>query len=162
MNMSALISMQALHPTQYYNILTFIPQQLLAQFSAKSCFDHYKSGNKINDIYQIYPDGHGNFAVMCDMYGGGWTVFQHRYDGSVDFYLGWRDYKEGFGHLFGEFWLGLEKLHRITTSGKYKLRIDLEDFEGNERFAEYSSFEVGNEQDGFRLSIGAFSGNYSD
>jgi ficolin len=141
--------------------LTFIPQQLFTQFSAKSCFDHYKSGNKANDIYQIYPDGHGSFAVMCDMNGGGWTVFQHRHDGSVDFYLGWTEYKEGFGHLSGEFWLGLEKLHRITTSGRYKLRIDFEDFERNERFAEYSSFEVGNEQDGFRLSIGAFSGNYS-
>jgi hypothetical protein len=95
------------------------------------------------------------------MNGGGWTVFQHRYDGSVDFYLGWTEYKEGFGHLSGEFWLGLEQLHRITTSGKYKLRIDLEDFEGNKKFAEYSSFNIGKEQDGFRLSIGAFSGKYS-
>ena len=123
--------------------------------------DHYKSGNKTNDIYKINPDDDGNFAVMCDMNGGGWTVFQHRYDGSVDFYLGWTEYKEGFGNLSGEFWLGLEQLHRITTSGKYKLRIDLQDFKGNKKFAEYSSFNIGNEQDGFRLSIGAFSGKYS-
>ncbi|CAB3993826.1 Hypothetical predicted protein [Paramuricea clavata] len=83
---------------------------------AKSCLDHYKSGNKTDDIYQINPDGHGNFTVMCDMNDGGWTVFQHRYDGSVDFNLGWTEYQEGFGNLSGEFWLGLEKLHRITTS----------------------------------------------
>lgn len=33
--------------------------------------------------------------VFCDMKtrGGGWTVFQHRRNGSLDFYRGWRDYK---------------------------------------------------------------------
>jgi len=33
-------------------------------------------------------------------------VFYKREGGEVDFYRGWRDYKEGFGTLGEEFWLG--------------------------------------------------------
>ena len=34
--------------------------------------------------------------------------------------------------------LGLQALHEITTSGSYQLRVDLEDWESNITFAEYS------------------------
>ena len=62
--------------------------------------------------------------------GGGWTVFQHRMNGTVDFYRGWSDYKAGFGDISGEFWLGLDKINRLSQSGQNVLRVDLEDFSG--------------------------------
>ena len=78
----------------------------------------YKSGDRISGVYTIDPDGSGAFDVYCDHSapGGGWTVFQKRLDGSVDFYRGWNDYKLGFGNLNGEFWLGLDTIHRLTKS----------------------------------------------
>ena len=42
----------------------------------------------------------------------------------------------------GKYWLGLIKMHHLTTSALKKLRIDLEDFQGNKRYACYSAFTV--------------------
>ena len=52
-------------------------------------------------MYTINPDGGKPIRVLCDMTtdGGGWTVFQRRLDGSVDFFRDWKSYKEGFGSL---------------------------------------------------------------
>lgn len=42
-------------------------------------------------------------------------MFQNRFDGTTDFYKGWEKYKNGFGKIEGEYWLGLEKLHGLTA-----------------------------------------------
>ena len=93
--------------------------------------------------------------------GGGWTVFQRRLDGSRNFYLYWKNYDLGFGDLNGEFWLGLNKIHHLTTSSS-SLRVDLEDFNGNKRFAKYSVFSVANAVTQYKLSVGGYSGNAGD
>ena len=126
----------------------------------KNCAEVYKNGDNISGVYKINPDGLGEFEVFCDQKtaGGGWTVFQKRRDGSVDFFRGWNDYKNGFGNLNGEFWLGLDKIHRLTVSGGYKLRVDLEDHHGNTAFANYSSFSVTSERAKYQLSLGSYSG----
>ena len=113
-------------------------------------------------MYKINPDNGAAFDVYCDQTtnGGGWTVFQKRLDGSVDFYRGWDDYKRGFGNLNGEFWLGLDNIHRLAKE-RSKLRVDLEDFSGNAAYAEYSSFGVGDEGSKYKLSLGSYSGRYT-
>ncbi len=129
----------------------------------KNCAELYKSGQTSSGVYTIDPDGSGAFDVFCDQTtaGGGWTVFQKRLDGSVDFYRGWADYKNGFGDLNGEFWLGLDKIHRLTNSERYKLRVDLEDTNGTTAYAKYEHFTVTNESTKYQLSLGTYSGEYS-
>ena len=111
-------------------------------------------------MYKIDPDGLGEFEVFCDQKtaGGGWTVFQKRQNGAVDFFRTWDYYKRGFGNLNDEFWLGLDKIHRLTVSGSYKLRVDLEDLHGNTVFVAYISFAVTSEGAKYQLSLGSYSG----
>ena len=98
-----------------------------------------------------------------DTDGGGWTVFQRRKDGSVDFYRNWTDYEKGFGDLNGEFWLGLRKIHRLTQDGTdYTLRVDLEDFENETRYAKYSTFNIRDSTTNYTITVGGYSGDAGD
>ena len=126
----------------------------------KNCAEVYKFGKQISGVYKIDPDGLGEFEVFCDQKsaGGGWTVFQKRQDGSVDFFRDWADYKWGFGNLNGEFWLGLDKINRLTVSSRNKLSVDLEDLHGKTVYAEYSSFAVTSERAKYQMSLGSYSG----
>ncbi|KAL9974179.1 hypothetical protein ACROYT_G011190 [Oculina patagonica] len=133
----------------------------------KNCTDIYKSGERKDGVYTIKPDNFPAFDVFCDQTtaGGGWTVFQKRLDGSVDFFLYWSDYKQGFGNLSGEFWLGNDKIRRLTSGSngnKVRLRVDLEDFNGSTRYAEYDKFGVMSENDKYKLILGSYSGTAGD
>ncbi|PFX17173.1 Fibrinogen C domain-containing protein 1 [Stylophora pistillata] len=123
----------------------------------KTCAEIYNEGEKRDGIYTLKPDNLTAFDVFCDQTtaGGGWTVFQKRLNGSVDFYRSWNDYKHGFGDLHGEFWLGLDKIHRLTSNNNFRLRVDLHDFEGNIRHAEYNLFGVMNDNDKYKLILGS-------
>lgn len=49
----------------------------------------------------------------------------------------WNDYKNGFGDPSKEFWLGNENIYMLTNNDDYMLRVELEDFDGNKRWAHY-------------------------
>ncbi|XP_072299188.1 microfibril-associated glycoprotein 4-like [Eucyclogobius newberryi] len=85
-----------------------------------------------------------------------WTVIQRRKDGTFNFYRGWDQYKAGFGQASGEYWLGLETIHILTTRKNYELRVEMEDFTGAKVFAHYMSFSVGPEEEGYKLSVSGF------
>jgi len=47
----------------------------------------------------------------------------------------------------------------MTEQDPYILRIELEDFENENRYAEYQSFTVGNAESKYRLDIDGYSGD---
>ena len=84
---------------------------------AKNCKEILERGNKDTGVYTIKPPKAAEpFKVLCDMdtKGGGWTYFMRRFNGSQNFFQNWEEYKNGFGDLEGEFWLGLEHLYELT------------------------------------------------
>ncbi|CAC5391675.1 Fibrinogen-like protein A,Ryncolin-4,Angiopoietin-related protein 1,Ficolin-3,Ficolin-1-B,Techylectin-5A,Ficolin-2,Ryncolin-1,Tenascin-R,Fibrinogen-like protein 1,Angiopoietin-1,Fibrinogen C domain-containing protein 1-A,Ryncolin-3,Tenascin,Fibroleukin,Fibrinogen C domain-containing protein 1,Ryncolin-2,Angiopoietin-related protein 2,Ficolin-1-A,Ficolin-1,Fibrinogen C domain-containing protein 1-B [Mytilus coruscus] len=89
-------------------------------------------------------------------------VVQRRLDGSTDFNVEWANYRAGFGELNREYWIGNDNLHVISSSKDYLLRFDLEDFNGDTTYAEYSTFRIGNEASNYILTIGGYSGTAGD
>ncbi|GFO40638.1 fibrinogen c domain-containing protein 1 [Plakobranchus ocellatus] len=104
-----------------------------------------------------------NFPYLCDMItdGGGWIVIQRRTTGNVDFYRDWATYKQGFGSLDDDFWLGNDNIHTITSSGIYELRVDLK-FQGKSAFAHYSKFSIDGEDKNYALRLGNYDGTAGD
>ncbi|XP_075688504.1 ficolin-1-like [Rhinoderma darwinii] len=129
-------------------------------YAPRNCKELRDQGTFLSGWYKIYPDGENPSTVLCDMDtdGGGWIVFQRRYDGSVDFFREWNDYKRGFGNKLSGFWLGNDNIHRLTSSGTHEFRVDLTDSENNYSFAAYASFSVSGESENYKLHIGAFTG----
>ena len=90
---------------------------------------------------------------------GGWTVFLNRFDGSQDFYLYWKDYKDGFGNLTGEFWLGNDKIHYLTTQRNYSMRMEVTYKKtGEKKYAMYDRFWVESENSTYRLHVSGYLG----
>ncbi|KAI5931910.1 angiopoietin-related protein 4 [Manis javanica] len=121
----------------------------------RDCQELFEEGERQSGLFQIQPQGSPPFLVNCKMTSdGGWTVIQRRQDGSVDFNQPWEAYKAGFGDPQGEFWLGLEKVHRITGDRSSRLAVQLQDWEGN---AESLQFPVhlGGEDTAYSLQLTA-------
>ncbi|CAG2249272.1 Tenascin-R,Ryncolin-2,Angiopoietin-related protein 1,Ficolin-1-A,Ryncolin-1,Tenascin-X,Ficolin-2,Fibrinogen-like protein 1,Tenascin,Ficolin-1,Fibrinogen-like protein A,Ficolin-1-B,Ryncolin-3,Angiopoietin-related protein 7,Angiopoietin-4,Ryncolin-4 [Mytilus edulis] len=132
----------------------------------KTCKDctELKKYNEKSDVYKISARDSEVLKVYCDMTtdGGGWSIIQRHYDGTVDFQRTWFEYENGFGNVEGEYWLGNKHIHHMTSSGKYELRIDLTDNKNEKRYAAYKQFSIGDAASKYKLSIGSYSGNAGD
>lgn len=125
----------------------------------RNCYDLLKEGNTQNGVYFIYPSGNGAATeVWCNQEsdGGGWTTIVNRRDGSnppVNFNVTSDLYDNGFGHPSSNHWIGLEVMHMLTQGRSYKLRVILQDGNGNSTFASYGIFRVGSKVENYTLEV---------
>ncbi|XP_012513181.1 PREDICTED: tenascin-N [Propithecus coquereli] len=131
------------------------------------CSQVQQNSNAASGLYTIYLHGDASrpLQVYCDMDtdGGGWIVFQRRNTGQLDFFKRWRSYVEGFGDPMKEFWLGLDKLHNLTsgTATRYEVRVDLQT--ANESaYAVYDLFQVASSKERYKLTVGKYRGTAGD
>ncbi|KAH8392610.1 hypothetical protein KR215_011358, partial [Drosophila sulfurigaster] len=112
-----------------------------------------------SDVHQLNVSGVGFFDVLCNsqIAGPGWIVIQQRVGGNESFNRDWATYRKGFGSYKSDFFLGLEKIHRITSLQQFELYIHLVAVNGSVFYAGYDDFKISDEDHGYALSLGKFS-----
>ncbi|XP_062130923.1 fibroleukin-like [Drosophila sulfurigaster albostrigata] len=116
-----------------------------------------KLSMKVPQLKSFEPVLENNIA------GPGWIVIHRRVNGNCDFKRNEGEYYDGFGKRTGDFWLGLEKMHLITSHQRHELYVHIVDFDGIAHYAKYDNFVVGSRQEkGVLRSLGHYSGDAND
>ncbi|XP_037723604.1 fibroleukin-like [Drosophila subpulchrella] len=136
--------------------LSEITDQLLTTNGTDRCPIGSESG-----IYRVKIPGLRNFEAACNE--EGWMTIQRRIDGSENFTRDWESYKNGFGDVRKEFFIGLEKLYQMTDQRHCELKIILGDANGTTKYAYYDDFRIGNEEASYEIThLSSFNGTAGD
>ena len=80
----------------------------------------------------------------------------------MSFNRSWGEYKAGFGKHDENFWMGLEKIHKMTNNAPYKLRMEFKLRNGSWYSVEYDTFRVESESSNYKINVTGYSGDVYD
>ena len=137
----------------------YIQRNITARKSYRSCLELLRCGFSKSGKYIVEPSLGYKKEVFCDQLtdGGGWTLFLRNKYGNISFNKGWLDYKNGFGDLDYDFWLGNDFLFKATTlhnlheSNTTQLYISLVDKANATLYIKYNNFAVFSEKEKYKL-----------
>ncbi|VDK75336.1 unnamed protein product [Litomosoides sigmodontis] len=100
------------------------------------------------------------FIARCEMnlFGGGWTIIMQRFNTSLSFDKGMLEYENGFDLDESNFWIGLKRMHHLTSRPQcpnellLRLRTAID---GQIILVRYSHFIVYEKLLDYRLNIGS-------
>ncbi|XP_061399117.1 fibrinogen-like protein A [Musca vetustissima] len=126
--------------------------------------EYFSETNKRFDDLTSRQDNQENLIVSISNQTQAWTTVMRRQDGSVDFYRKWAEYKSGFGNPpNGEFFIGLDNLHRMTSREPMELLVVMHEWGGDMVHAHYDLFRIGGEYDKYAIKVlGNYSGDAGD
>lgn len=165
--MTAMTVFPCLLLVSLYYLLT-ISQAQAQKVHGSDCSDIERTYTfSASGIYRIQPKGAAfSFQVFCEMAENGGLTFIQRHDGTdgLNFEQDWNEYENGFGNLEGEHWLGLKYMRVLThqTDRPSTLYFSIGSFDGQEAYAEYSPFSIGNASTSYKLAAGNYSGTAGD
>ena len=140
------------------------------QPAQRDCLEHRRRGYTTNGLYTLTMNGNKIVNAFCDQKtsGGGWTVIQRRMDGAVNFFRRWQEYKEGFGQLQHEHWLGNDNIYILTAQAvipgsEAMVQLRSRNYNGgNKLYTErYGFIQVDSEANNYLLHVKKPSGNFS-
>ena len=89
-------------------------------------------------------------------------MFLRRVTSLTNFNRTWQECAQGFGDLEGNFWLGLETIHYLTSRDNVTLRIDLRALNGTQGYAKYTEFRIAGRDTEYTIHADGYTGNIGD
>ena len=127
----------------------------------RSCLELLNHGFTKSGKYEIKPFLNVTKTVYCDQdtEGGGWIVFLRNAHGLTSFNKNWNEYKDGFGSVEYDFWLGNEfmynatKLYNSHISKTNELYIKVAGTDNKTFYAMYKKFVILSEATNYTLQV---------
>ncbi len=85
---------------------------------------------------------------------GAWTRIMNRIDDSIFFDKKFSEYKDGFGKIVENCWIGLNNLRTLVLQNNQKMSLRIQLLNSTSRsFIEYERFFIDTEENGYELTV---------